>query len=79
MKPELKQIIADLFELDEEQIKENLTPQTIELWDSMNHLRLITAVEEEFKIKFTMDEIQSIFDTHLGKLHELIEQHLNSK
>ncbi|MFC1809127.1 acyl carrier protein [Candidatus Omnitrophota bacterium] len=60
MNEKLHEIISDIFELEADTIKDTLTANDIELWDSMNHLRLITAIEEEFGIKFTMAEIQSI-------------------
>ena len=40
----------------------------------MNHLRLVSAVEEEFRIKLSMQEIESIHS--LAALRTLIEQRL---
>ena len=53
------------------QILAQLTPDDVALWDSLNHLRLITAVETEFGVKFSMNDIQSI--DSISKLDELIE------
>lgn len=43
-----------------------VTPQTvsddIEDWDSLEHINLIVAIEKEFNIKFTMDEVTSMKD-----------------
>jgi len=50
-----------------------LTPEDIGLWDSLNHLRLVTAVENAFDIKLTMSEIQSI--DNIAKLDELVNRH----
>jgi acyl carrier protein len=70
--PKLVEIVAELFDLDAAAVDPALTPEAVELWDSMNHLRLVSAVEEEFGIKLSMQEIESI--RSLGALHTLIEQ-----
>jgi acyl carrier protein len=69
----LVEIVAELFELDPAAVDDALTPEDVELWDSMNHLRLVSAVEEEFRIKLSMQEIESI--RSLAVLQALIEQH----
>jgi acyl carrier protein len=68
----LTEIVAELFELEPAAVNDALTPEDVELWDSMNHLRLISAVEEEFQIKLSMKEIESI--RSLATLKALIQQ-----
>jgi len=70
--PKLVEIVAELFDLDAAAVHEALTPEDVELWDSMNHLRLVSAVEEEFQVKLSMQEIESI--RSLGALQALIDQ-----
>ena len=72
MNDKLTEIVAELFELEPAAVNDALTPEDVELWDSMNHLRLISAVEEEFQIKLSMKEIESI--RSLATLKALIEQ-----
>jgi acyl carrier protein len=72
MNDKLRAIVSELFELDPSQIKDELTPEDVDLWDSLNHLRLVTAVEEEFQLKLSMKEIESI--RSLAALRTLIEQ-----
>jgi acyl carrier protein len=69
----LVEIVAELFELEPAAVDDALTPEDVELWDSMNHLRLVSAVEEEFRIKLSMQEIESI--RSLAVLRALVEQH----
>lgn len=72
MNDRLTEIVAELFDLDPAMVRDDLTPEDVELWDSLNHLRLVSAVEEEFQIKLSMRQIESI--RSLGQLRALIEQ-----
>jgi acyl carrier protein len=69
----LKEIIGDIFDLDE--ISDEVTSDTVEIWDSLNHLRLVTALEDEFGINLTMDEINIM--TNYPKIVELVTKHLD--
>jgi acyl carrier protein len=72
----LKEVIADTFDIDEDEITDETTSDTIEKWDSLNHLRLVTALEGEFGISLTMDEINTMVS--YPKIVELVTKHLNS-
>ncbi|MGH6918689.1 MAG: acyl carrier protein [Geminicoccaceae bacterium] len=72
MNDKLTEIVAELFDLELAAVNDALTPEDAELWDSMNHLRLVSAVEEEFEIKLSMKEIESI--RSLATLRALVEQ-----
>lgn len=76
MDEKLDRIIAEILDLDDDGLNDDLTPETAEYWDSLNHLRLITAVEQAFGIKLTMDEIQSIGS--VGELRETVRRHVKS-
>lgn len=76
MNDKLVEIVAELFDLEPALVREEATPDDVELWDSLNHLRLMTAVEEEFQIKLSMQEIESI--RSLGALEALIGQRTRS-
>lgn len=72
----INKILADILDLDDDRISEDLTPETAENWDSMNHLRLVTAIEQEFSISLSMNDIQSI--QNVSKLRELVHQHIEA-
>ncbi len=64
------EVVTDIFEIDESEVADQLTPDMVDLWDSLSQLRLVTSLEQEFDIKFSMEEIESI-DT-IGRLKELV-------
>lgn len=56
----LERVIRQTFNLKEEQIQEDWTSDDIIGWDSMGHLALIRAVEEEFDVTFEIEEMLQI-------------------
>ena len=60
MREKIKQIMAAVFSIIENDIPNSASTSTIENWDSLNHMNLIVAIEEEFKVQFTDDEIIKI-------------------
>ncbi len=68
-------IVADILNLDEDEVKGDLSPETAESWDSMAHLTIVTAIEEECGIKLTMDEVQSI--TCVNDIHEVAQKYVD--
>jgi acyl carrier protein len=60
MNAELTTLVADVMGIDEKDVTDSLSREEEERWDSLTHLRLVTAVEEAFSIRFSMDEIENI-------------------
>ena len=67
-------IVADIFELVETEVADELTPDMVDIWDSLSQLRLVTAIEQDFDIKRSMDEIESI--DSVGRLKRLVAEHV---
>jgi acyl carrier protein len=67
-------IFSDILEVDEEELEDNFGPKDSALWDSMNNLRLVTAIEEEFKIKLSMDDINQMTD--FGKIKKILRHYI---
>tara|TARA_Y100000389_G_scaffold152542_1_gene152575 strand:+ start:3365 stop:3589 length:225 start_codon:yes stop_codon:yes gene_type:complete len=58
----LNQIISGVLRIKEEELKDKLTMQDLESWDSLKHMDLITSIEKDFNIQFSMDEILIMTD-----------------
>lgn len=57
MKERIKEVMSAVFGIKSEDISNEASTETVENWDSLNHMNLIVALEEEFSIRFSDDEI----------------------
>lgn len=48
----IKKIMSIVFDVPVDELDEKATPHTLENWDSLNHMKLVLALEEEFQIQF---------------------------
>jgi acyl carrier protein len=64
----LKEIMSLVFELPEDQIEDNSSPEDIDKWDSLGTINLITALEEEFDVEFEEEDILEMLNFQLIKL-----------
>jgi len=64
----IKKVMSKVFNVDESSVGPNSSPDTIENWDSLKHMQLILALEEEFKIEFTPEETVDILSYPLIKI-----------
>lgn len=69
-------IVAELFDVELDSLTPASSPKAIELWDSTGHLNLVLALEEEFEVKFSPDQMDHIVDleTIVGMLAEMKRQ-----
>jgi acyl carrier protein len=65
MENKVKEIMASIFEVDKDVINEASSPDTIEGWDSLRHMNLVTSLEEEFSIRFTDEQIGDMLNFKL--------------
>lgn len=56
----LRRIFADVFSLDASSVAPDMSPETVDEWDSFGHMRLVTAVEHELGVRFRMDQVVQI-------------------
>lgn len=50
-------VFHDVFDDDNIVVEDATTADDVEDWDSLEHINLIVALEEEFGMKFTMGEV----------------------
>ena len=54
---ELTEIFRDIFDDEEIELTDETTADDIEDWDSLEHVNLIVAIEDDFGINFNIGEI----------------------
>jgi len=65
MEDRIKNVMSAVFEIQVEQIKDDSSPETIGSWDSLKHMNLVVALEEEFGITFDDQEIYEMLNYSL--------------
>ena len=57
LQSKLESLFQTLFPEEKLDFSKNLDSATIQVWDSIKYVTIVLAVEEEFEIKLTQDEI----------------------
>lgn len=60
-----RSIVADIFTLPLERVRPESSPDTIETWDSLKHLDIVLALEQEFGVQFSPEEIEQLLSVEL--------------
>ena len=64
----IKQVMSLVFEVPLESIADDASLDNIENWDSLRHLNLILALEEEFGISIPDEEVGNLVNYKLIEL-----------
>jgi acyl carrier protein len=64
----LKNVIAKVFGIEAETINDSSSQDTVENWDSIRHMNLILALEEELGVELTDEQTVEILSYPLIKI-----------
>jgi len=64
----IKQVMSAVFEIPVELITDKASSDNIENWDSLRHLNLILALEEEFSVSIPDEEVGNLVNYKLIEL-----------
>jgi acyl carrier protein len=70
----VKGLVADVFNIPKEQVTLQTSPNTIDTWDSLKHLDLILALEQEFALQISPDEMAEMNSVEI--IAKVIEEKL---
>ena len=73
----ITEIARDIFDNDEVELTEATTAADVEEWDSLSHLSLVSDIEDEFGIRFTLAEVSG--SKNVGELIDAIVKHIGEK
>ena len=66
----VNEVFRDVFDDDAITVGEETTASDIEDWDSLEHINLLAAVEQEFGMKFNMGQVVSM--KNVGEMADII-------
>jgi acyl carrier protein len=69
---EVRNVASDIFGIPADKITAESSPETIENWDSMQHLNLVLAIEEKFGVQFEPEDIEQM--KNIGAVATLVEK-----
>lgn len=70
----LNEVFQDVFDDEDITVNDATTADDIEDWDSLEHINLIVAVENEFGMKFNMGEVNGM--KNVGEMVDIIVQRM---
>jgi acyl carrier protein len=56
----VKNAFVSTFSVDPAAFKVEMLPEDVQGWDSLGHLRLVTALQEQFGVEFEVDEVMDM-------------------
>ena len=66
----LNEVFRDVFDDESIVVNDATTSDDIEDWDSLEHINLIAAVEQEFGMKFNMGQVVTM--KNVGEMVDII-------
>jgi acyl carrier protein len=73
----VQMIFQDVFDEPKLRIDRSSSAATVPEWDSLAHINLVTTIEQEFRIKFALGELEQL--TNVGDLLDLMERKITSR
>ena len=71
----INDILRDILHQPNLVVTEQTTADTVERWDSLNHVNILMTVERTFKVKFSLGEIKQL--RNVGEMVALVSKKLN--
>jgi acyl carrier protein len=57
LETQVRSVIAEVLDLDEDELPEDPSQETMPRWSSLTHLVLVLSLEERFEVAFSMEEM----------------------
>ncbi len=68
---QVRDIMAETFGIDETDLPDNPSQATFARWSSLLHMVLLVAIEEQFNVSLSMDEMTSM--TSFERIVEVLQ------
>jgi acyl carrier protein len=68
----VKRMVADVLNVPPGQVTRETSPQTVDNWDSVQHLNLVLAMESEFGVSVPPEDIDKL--RSVGDIMDAVER-----
>lgn len=68
----LKTIISEVMHISASKVSDRTSPQNVKKWDSLRGLLLVNALENNYKVKFTTQDMMSI--KNVGDIKKILKK-----
>ena len=78
---QMQTVFRNVFNDDEIVLRDDMTADDVDGWDSLAHINLIIAMEKHFKIKFATAEISGLKEAgqNIGTFTQLVQKKLSAR
>jgi len=66
----VREIVSDVLQVDGDAITPDSSPENVASWDSVQHLNLVLALEEEYSLQFLPEEMDQM--KTVGEIAQLV-------
>lgn len=73
---EVRETIASVLGVAAVRLTDSSSPETIQAWDSLNHLNLVIALERKFGVKFVINDVLEM--RSVGAIRSVLDQAIQS-
>jgi acyl carrier protein len=56
----VRELMAEVFEVDEDQINDDTNQESLSEWTSLQHMNLLAALEEKYNIQLAMEDMTAM-------------------
>ncbi len=72
-KQKFRSIISAVLQIKEDEVTDELSPEQVDTWDSLNHINLIGALEQEFGLTLATENLEQ--SQSIPSLKALLAEH----
>jgi acyl carrier protein len=70
---QLNKLVASVINVPAEELTSSSGPENLSTWDSLAHIGIIAAIEQTYRVQFSMPEMLAI--KSIGDLRNLLRKH----
>jgi len=66
----VEEVVSGVFGVEPQSLDESSSPESVEGWDSMGHVNLVTALEQHFNVSIDIDDVMEMGS--VGKIRKIL-------